>query len=96
MPDPAEAATKAETGHDENIPVSRVAELLERGGYLRQLGEGHIFGTVDEALQDTFVRVYDNLPKFREDARFEPWLFRILAKRMTGSEPNSIAAAVAG
>jgi len=35
----------------------------------------------EEALQDTFVRVYDNLPRFREDARFEPWLFRILANR---------------
>lgn len=35
----------------------------------------------EEALQDTFVRVYDNLSKFREDARFEPWFFRILANR---------------
>ena len=35
----------------------------------------------EEALQDTFVRVYDNLSKFREDSRFEPWLFRILANR---------------
>ena len=35
----------------------------------------------EEALQDTFMRVYDNLSKFREDARFEPWLFRILANR---------------
>lgn len=35
----------------------------------------------EEALQDTFVRVYDNLAKFRDDARFEPWLFHILANR---------------
>ena len=35
----------------------------------------------EEALQDTFVRVHDNIAKFREDARFEPWLFRILANR---------------
>jgi RNA polymerase sigma-70 factor, ECF subfamily len=35
----------------------------------------------EEALQDTFVRVYDNLSKFRKDSRFEPWLFRILANR---------------
>lgn len=35
----------------------------------------------EEALQDTFMRVYDNLSKFRDDARFEPWLFRILANR---------------
>lgn len=35
----------------------------------------------EEALQDTFVRVYDNLSRFRDDARFEPWFFRILANR---------------
>jgi len=35
----------------------------------------------EEAVQDTFVRVYDHLDQFRSDARFEPWLFRILANR---------------
>jgi RNA polymerase sigma-70 factor (ECF subfamily) len=35
----------------------------------------------EEAVQDTFVRVYDHLGQFRQDARFEPWLFRILANR---------------
>lgn len=35
----------------------------------------------EEAVQDTFVRVYQNLGRFRDDARFEPWLFRILANR---------------
>lgn len=35
----------------------------------------------EEAVQDTFVRVYHNLNRFRDDARFEPWLFRILANR---------------
>jgi RNA polymerase sigma-70 factor (ECF subfamily) len=35
----------------------------------------------EEAVQDTFVRVYHNLGRFRDDARFEPWLFRILANR---------------
>ncbi len=35
----------------------------------------------EEAVQDTFVRVYHNLRRFRDDARFEPWLFRILANR---------------
>jgi RNA polymerase sigma-70 factor (ECF subfamily) len=35
----------------------------------------------EEAVQDTFVRVYHNLQRFRDDARFEPWLFRILANR---------------
>jgi len=35
----------------------------------------------EEAVQDTFVRVYHNLHRFRDDARFEPWLFRILANR---------------
>jgi len=35
----------------------------------------------EEAVQDTFVRVYHNLGRFRDDARFEPWMFRILANR---------------
>jgi len=35
----------------------------------------------EEAVQDTFIRVYHNLRRFRDDARFEPWLFRILANR---------------
>ncbi len=35
----------------------------------------------EEAVQDTFVRVYHHLGQFRDDARFEPWLFRILANR---------------
>jgi RNA polymerase sigma-70 factor, ECF subfamily len=35
----------------------------------------------EEAVQDTFVRVYRALPRYREDASFEAWLFRILANR---------------
>jgi RNA polymerase sigma-70 factor (ECF subfamily) len=35
----------------------------------------------EEAVQDTFVRVFHHLGRFRDDARFEPWLFRILANR---------------
>jgi len=35
----------------------------------------------EEAVQDTFVRVHDSFHRFREDARFDPWLFRILANR---------------
>lgn len=44
----------------------------------------HMVGTredAEEAVQDTYVRVYHSLPRFRDDARFEPWLFRILANR---------------
>lgn len=35
----------------------------------------------EEAVQDAFVRVHDSFPRFREDVRFDPWLFRILANR---------------
>lgn len=35
----------------------------------------------EEAVQDAFVRVHDSFHRFREDARFDPWLFRILANR---------------
>lgn len=35
----------------------------------------------EEAVQDTFVRVYKALPTYEEREAFEPWLFRILANR---------------
>ncbi|MBA3673230.1 MAG: sigma-70 family RNA polymerase sigma factor [Gemmatimonadaceae bacterium] len=35
----------------------------------------------EEAVQDTFVRVYKALPSYEERESFEPWLFRILANR---------------
>jgi len=35
----------------------------------------------EEAVQDAFVRVHDSFHRFREEARFDPWLFRILANR---------------
>lgn len=35
----------------------------------------------EEAVQDTFLRVHDNLARFREDAPFDPWFFRILGNR---------------
>lgn len=42
----------------------------------------------EEAVQDTFVRVYRALPRYREDASFEPWLFRILANRCRTAGAN--------
>lgn len=44
----------------------------------------HMLGNredAEEAVQDAFVRVYHSLGRFRDDARFEPWMFRILANR---------------
>ena len=35
----------------------------------------------EEAVQDTFLRVYKALPTYEEREAFEPWLFRILANR---------------
>ena len=35
----------------------------------------------EEAVQDAFVRVHHSFSRFRQDARFDPWLFRILANR---------------
>ncbi len=44
----------------------------------------HMLGSrsdAEEAVQDTFVRVYKALPTYEERETFEPWLFRILANR---------------
>jgi RNA polymerase sigma-70 factor (ECF subfamily) len=38
-------------------------------------------GDAEEAVQDTFVRVYRALSGYEERDAFEPWLFRILANR---------------
>jgi RNA polymerase sigma-70 factor (ECF subfamily) len=38
-------------------------------------------GDAEEAVQDTFVRLYRGLASYREEESFEPWLFRILANR---------------
>lgn len=35
----------------------------------------------EEAVQDAFIRVHDNLARFRADAPFDPWFFRILGNR---------------
>ena len=35
----------------------------------------------EEAVQDTFIRVYRALRTYEEREAFEPWLFRILANR---------------
>ena len=35
----------------------------------------------EEAVQDAFIRVHDNLARFRLDAPFDPWFFRILGNR---------------
>ena len=43
----------------------------------------------EEAVQDAFVRVHDSFPRFREEARFDPWLFRILANRCRTSLARS-------
>ena len=34
-----------------------------------------------DAVQDAFIRVHDNLARFRDDAPFDPWFFRILGNR---------------
>jgi len=33
----------------------------------------------DDAVQEAFIRVYKALPQYREQEKFEPWIFRILA-----------------
>ena len=35
----------------------------------------------EEAVQDAFVRVHDNIARFHGDESFDPWFFRILGNR---------------
>ncbi len=44
----------------------------------------HMLGNredAEEALQDTYIRVHDNISRFRSENAFEPWFFSILANR---------------
>ncbi len=47
----------------------------------------------EEAVQDAFFQAYTGLPKFRKDARFSTWLFRIVIreawkrKKIIGEQP---------
>lgn len=76
---------------DPNLPLRAKAgdrqafALLVDALYPRALRFAlHMVGNredAEEAVQDAFVRVYRNLSRFRDDARFEPWMFRILANR---------------
>lgn len=76
--------------NDEDLEI--IAEI--RGGNLRRFGtlvDRHkdramtlalrLVGTREEAeevVQDSFVKAYDNLHKFRGDSRFSTWFYRIL------------------
>lgn len=41
----------------------------------------HTREDAEEAVQDAFLRVHDHLARFRLDAAFDPWFFRILGNR---------------
>ena len=43
----------------------------------RVLGPGAAPDDVDDVAQDVFVQAWRALPKFRQDARFSTWLYRI-------------------
>ena len=45
----------------------------------RQCGDREL---AEEIVQATFVKVVDRLPAYREQGRFEPWLFRIALNRL--------------
>ncbi len=51
---------------------SRVRALVSR-----VLGAGATADDVDDATQDVFVQVWRALPRFRGDARFATWLYRV-------------------
>ena len=43
----------------------------------RILGRLIPWSELDDAVQETFVKVYHSLPEFKGDAKFETWLYRI-------------------
>jgi RNA polymerase sigma-70 factor (ECF subfamily) len=84
-PDPERAAERSLlVGAAQRGDVRAFAELVD-AYYARCLRFAmHMLASradAEEAVQDTFVRVYRALPSYREQDSFEPWLFRILGNR---------------
>ena len=75
----SDLAVRAKRG-DRHAFASLVESLYPRGLRFatQMLGNAQ---DAEEALQDAWVRVHDNLARYDEGARFEPWFFRILANR---------------
>ena len=84
-------------------------EVRVRGLVQRILGAGANADDVDDVTQDVFVQAWRALPRFRGDARFSTWLYRVATnlaikqwhrqkKRVTVAEedlPEAVRAALA-
>jgi RNA polymerase sigma-70 factor (ECF subfamily) len=83
--DPSTSATRSVLVHAARGGDVRAFAALVDAYYARCLRFAlHMLSSrsdAEEAVQDTFVRVYRALPKYEEREAFEPWLFRILANR---------------
>jgi RNA polymerase sigma-70 factor (ECF subfamily) len=83
--EPSAAATRSVLVHAARGGDVRAFAALVDAYYARSLRFAlHMLASRDdaeEAVQDTFVRVYKALPKYEEREAFEPWIFRILANR---------------
>jgi RNA polymerase sigma-70 factor (ECF subfamily) len=83
--EPAASATRSVLVHAARGGDVRAFAALVDAYYARCLRFAlHMLSSrsdAEEAVQDTFVRVYRALPKYEEREAFEPRLFRILANR---------------
>lgn len=79
------------------------AELVQRYRHRLYSLAYHLTGHPEEAAdaaQEVFVRAFEALPRFRPEARFAPWLFRIAAnlcvswQRRLRHRPASLEAAL--
>jgi RNA polymerase sigma-70 factor, ECF subfamily len=88
--EPSPAPTEHETGDDVLVTLFQAGEsdmfrlLVERH---RERVRGLIYSilndpsVVDDLAQDVFIRVFEALPRFRFDAAFTTWLYRITVNR---------------
>jgi RNA polymerase sigma-70 factor, ECF subfamily len=59
------------------VIVSRHADACAR--FARRMLGNQL--DAEDAVQETFLRVHRSLGRYREEGRFRPWLFRILANQ---------------
>lgn len=75
----AELVSRIRAGNPDDyaVLVERYQEQLYR--YARGMGLDP--DTASDMVQESFIRAYGNLSRFREDSRFSTWIHRILRNR---------------
>ncbi len=77
-PSPEDLALVARARRGDLEAFSGLVARYQRALTARALSSTRRVQDADDMVQETFLRAFRGLPRFRDNARFGPWLFRIL------------------